>query len=121
MDTYDLAKDIKIVCLKANKFPEGVPAAFDKLDKKLGATHQRTFYGVSYMEKDRSITYKAAATEITDGEGAKHGLEYFTIAKGKYLTETITNWKQKIADISPTFQKLMGDARFDGVSPCVEW
>ena len=121
MDAYNLSKDIKIFCLKAERFPEGVSAAFDQLVKKVGAADQRTFYGISYMEKNGSITYKAGATEVTDGEGAKHGLEYFTIPRGMYITETIHDWKKKIEVIAPTFQKLMSDPRFDKVTPCVEW
>lgn len=121
MDTHNLSADIKIFCLKAEKFPEGVSAAFDKLVKKVGATDQRIFYGISYMEKDGSITYKAGATELAEGEGAKHGLEYFTIPSGKYITETIRDWKKNIEAIAPTFQKLMRDSRFDKVTPCVEW
>jgi len=105
---------------ESGEFPEGVPAAFDKLVKRAGAADQHTFYGITYMEKDGSITYKAGATEIAEGEGAKHGLEYLIIPKGTYLTET-NNKQKKIDTIAPTFQKLMSDTRFDNVSACVEW
>jgi predicted transcriptional regulator YdeE len=121
MDVHKQISDVKVFCLTAQSFPEGIMNAFNDLDKLVGQRNRRTFYGISYGGSDGKIIYKAAATEIEEGEGEKYNMEYFTIKKGNYLTGRITEWKQKIGSIAPMFQRLMEDPRFDDTFPCVEW
>jgi hypothetical protein len=120
MEKYTLENDVNILYVTAKSFPDGIQEAYDALDKKLGTTEGRTFYGISYMY-DGKIIYKAAAAENFDGEGGQLGCETMTVKKGNYLTETILDWKENMPAFGPTFQKLLDTPQLDQNSFCVEW
>lgn len=120
MEEFDLKEDIRILCIRATSFPMGVKQAFDKLGI-LPDCQDRTFYGISRMDEKGQIVYKAAATEMADGEAERFGLEAFTIPKGLYLAERISQWTGREMLIGETFKKLIADPRMDNTFPCVEW
>jgi len=119
METYNLEHDIKVFCVTADSFPNGVQAAYDKLYAKAGQ-EGRTIYGLSKPDNNQ-IVYKAAATEKFDGEGEQLGLETFIIPKGEYVTETIYDWKNNMQKFGPTFMALLANSRLDWSSWCIEW
>ncbi len=121
MKNYFLNDDIKIFCVTAKSFPEGIMEAFTTLEKMLPTINGRIFYGISYKNKDGSIGYKAAVAESFEGEGEKYNCETFIITRGEYLTETIMNWRNNIPAIGSAFQMLLSDPRLDNSFPCVEW
>jgi hypothetical protein len=120
MKKHTLNDEVKIFYITAKSFPDGIQEAYDTLDKKLGITDGRTFYGISYME-DGKIIYKAAVAESFDGEATQLGCETMIVSKGNYLTETIMNWRENMAAFSPSFQKLLDTPNLDRNSFCVEW
>jgi hypothetical protein len=120
MENYSLKNDLKVFCVTAKSFPDGILQAFLTLEKMLPSIEDRTFFGLSYM-KDGTIVYKAAVLESYEGEGEKNGCETFTIKKGEYLTETIVNWRESIERIGYAFETLLADPRLDTTFPCVEW
>lgn len=120
METFNLKDDMKIFCVKAKSFPDGIKQAFGELIGKLSSAEGRTLFGISYREESGNIIYKAAVLESFDGEGQKLGCETFTIPKGDYLTERIQDWMKDESLIGVAFQKLT-TAKFDYTFPCVEW
>lgn len=120
METNKLNQDVKVFCVTADTFPNGVEAAYNKL-YAIAGNDGRTVYGLSKPNEKGAIIYKAAATEKFDGEGGQLGLETFTIPKGEYVTETIHNWKNNMQKFGPTFQALLDNPRLDWASWCVEW
>jgi predicted transcriptional regulator YdeE len=121
MEKYTLENDIKIYCREVKTFPQGIPAAFDELSKKLPAAGDKTFYGISYNNKAGDIVYKVAVATSVKWDGEKSGYEPYTIPKGEYITEKIADWKTSIPLIGSTFMKLNEQP---GVLPhalCVEW
>lgn len=120
MENYSLENDLKVFCVKARSFPDGIKQAFLTLEEMLPTTDGRIFFGLSYME-DGVIVYKAAVLEAYEGEGEENGCETFTIKKGEYLTETITDWRKKAERIGYAFETLLADPRLDTTFPCVEW
>ncbi len=121
MKIYNLKEDVKIFCVTAKSFPDGVKEAWEKLHGMLPTTAGRTFYGISHGDKGSNIIYKAAVKESFEGEGKKYGCETFILKKGDYLTETIIDWMKKIDTIGSTFQTLLKDHLLDENFPCVEW
>ena len=120
METFNLKDDMKIFCVKAKSFPNGIKQAFSELISKLSSAEGRTLFGISYREESGNIIYKAAVLESFDGEGQKLGCETFTIPKGDYLTEKIQDWMKDESLIGIAFQKLT-ITKFDYTFPCVEW
>ena len=120
MEVYELKKDMKVFCVQARSFPNDIKDAFGTLINKLPAIEGRTFFGISYEGKNHKMIYNAAVLETFDGEGKKYGCDSYVIKKGKYLSETLKNWKRNEASIGQTFKK-MSEERNDVTFPCVEW
>lgn len=119
MERYRLAEDVRLYCVQASSFPAGILAAFNRLENIFTDVPLRDCFGISYMNEDGDIIYKAAiaASHIENS----HGCEEFTLVQGEYLTTTIKNWRQNVPAIGQTFKTLIADARMDKTFPCVEW
>jgi len=117
---FSIDRDIKVVCVTASSFPEGVQAAHQKLHAALPGSKSKNFYGISYSDKNGNIIYKAAAEETHTGEAEKLGLETFVIRKGKYISQLLSNWRQDEMAVGNTFKKLLSDPRIDKNGYCLE-
>lgn len=121
MEHYRLEKDISIMCVTAKSFPDGILEAFRTLEGIHPSIASRTFFGISYMDEDGKIVYKAAAEEAYTGEASKYNYETFIIGKGEYFTETIYNFMQDSNLMEDAFNRLLATPRLDKTFPCVEW
>src|SRR5882762_3540834 len=101
MENYILSEDIKVFCVMASSFPEGVLAAHQKLHSLVPFSPQRKYFGISRPDKG-VVTYKAAAEELDKGELQKHGLEEFVIRKGNYVSVVIHDFMKNIPEIGET-------------------
>lgn len=120
METYTLEKDITVACLRADSFPAGVEAAHTKLHAMLPALEQRTAYGISYSDGKDGIIYKAAVSQLREGEAATYGLETFVIRKGEYMSELLLNFCEDMSHVGETFQALLALPELDPQGYCLE-
>lgn len=120
MESYRLKEDIKVMCINATSFPQGVEAAYSKLYDIAGSAG-RIIYGLSKPNEQGVIIYKAAATEKFAGEAEQLGLESYTIPKGAYVAETIFDWRNNMLKFAPIFSALLDNRRLDRSTWCVEW
>lgn len=97
METYTIKEDIPVFCLLVPDFPIGIQGAFNGLVKQFG-NEGRAYYGVSYMDEQCRIVYKAPVS-AKEGEEAKYDYEQFSIQSGEYLCEELTDWMQKTGEI----------------------
>ena len=121
METTILSEDIKVYCITAKSFPDGIKEAHEKLHSLITFVPGRKYLGISYPDEKGNIIYKAAANELTEGELSSHGLEKFIVKKGDYLTIPINDYMKNIPQIGNAFQKLIADKRIDPNGVCVEW
>lgn len=121
MEKFTLNEDIKVMCVAAESFPDGIAAAHQKLDSIAPVAHDRRHFGISYGGENGKTIYKAAAEETADGEAEKLGLERFTIKSGEYVEETVENFMQNIPKVKETFQKLLAQPDVDPNGYCLEW
>jgi hypothetical protein len=121
MEKYELAKDIIVMYVPAQSFPEAIPAAFEKLESKLPPTNDRTLFGISWPDKNGKIMYKAAAEEKYNGEGKNYNLDIFTITKGIYISKLIKDYKKDLSRIGDTFKQLLQHPELDANGYCLEW
>lgn len=116
-----LEDDIKLICVAAASFPDGVMAAHRKLH---ATTMQdptgRGHYGISWSDGKGGITYKAAVSELAAGEAEQLGLENFVIKKGVYLSVRLFDYMTNIPAIGKTFGEMLADPRLDPKGCCVE-
>ena len=121
MEIFQIDKDIRVFYVPASSFPEGVKEAFEKLHALVPFTSTRKFFGLSQMDSDGRIQYKAAVEEVTPGEGADLGCESLVLKNGRYLTLTIQNFMKDIPAIGRAFQELLQQPGIDLNGYCVEW
>lgn len=120
METYIIEKDITVACLSASSFPAGVEAAHTELHSMLPAPEQRIAYGISYSDGKGGIIYKAALSQLREGEAAAYGLETFSIRKGEYMSELLLNFCEDMNHVGETFQKLLALPELDPQGYCLE-
>ena len=119
MEKIVIERDTPLICKLVAGFPQGIKEAFDELGKEFGL-EDRTFYGVSYMDKDNKIVYFAAVAENWMGEAISKGYEEFNLRAGEYLGKTLINWMAQTDQMKVVFTALMKDPRFDNQFPCIE-
>lgn len=121
MHTYQLDNDIKLFCVRAKSFPDGVLAAHQQLHAAVPMGEGRKYFGVSYPEGKGKMAYLAAAEEMVEGEGNKPEYEYFTLKSGTYIYTDIKDFRKDIPAIGQTFNKLLTNPDIDPQGCCVEW
>jgi predicted transcriptional regulator YdeE len=121
METRIIEKDIPIVFVTAHSFPDGILDAFEQLHVHFPFSPERNFYGLSRPEDDKGPVYKAAAEIKSADESKKSKLETMVIPKGRYISETVHNFKDDISLISKTFETLLDQPNIDPQGYCVEW
>lgn len=120
MEKYFLKDDLKLICVAAKSFPDGVTESFERLGKILPSKNGRNLFGISFPGKDGKIIYKAAAAEAFDCEAAKLGCESFTVKKGTYNNIYISDFMKDIPSIGHAFKNLLDDPLIDPNGCCVE-
>lgn len=118
MEIFKLERDIKVVCVGVENFPEGIVAAHEKLHELVPYMPGREYYGISWGSPN-GVIYKAASN-VLDGKELELGLETFTIKKGKYLREILANYQDNIPGIKETFQEMLKDPRIAPDGFCLE-
>jgi len=117
METYNIEKDIKVLCITASSFPDGVLAAHQKLHALFPPNGRRRYFGISRPDGSKGILYKAAVEEIGDEQSE---LEHFIIKKGAYISELIPDFMQDISQIGKTFEKMLNEPDIDPSGYCLE-
>jgi predicted transcriptional regulator YdeE len=120
-ETFKLENDIKVFCVAAKSFPDGILESHQKLHSLVPLSDERKYFGISWWGENGNIIYKAAAEEIVHGELSKHGLEEFIIPNGEYLYITVKDFMQNIPAIGKAFEELTPDPRIDPKGACIEW
>lgn len=117
-----LNKDVKVFGKEVKTFPSGVNDAFRELIKKTGdAAGQRNYYGVSTMDNNGKMIYKALAEEKYDGEAEKYNYPEIIIEKGEYWFETLIDWRNKTECIKDIFEEMLKNEQADKKKPAIEW
>ncbi|MEO8446767.1 MAG: transcriptional regulator [bacterium] len=120
MEKYNLDIDIKIFCVTADSFPDGILAAHQKLHSLLPTSAGRNFFGVSRPEDGSKIIYRAGVEESFGGEAEQYNCEKIIIKKGVYITIDIPDFHKDIQSIGRAFQELLKDPDIDQEGYCVE-
>jgi hypothetical protein len=120
MEKFTLANDIKVFCITATSFPDGIMAAHEKLHSLVPFSSDRRYFGISRPEKDE-IIYKVAAEEKGKGEAEKFNCEPFVIKSGEYICLTVKDYMKDLPAIGKAFQQLLANPDLDPNGYCLEW
>ena len=121
MDSFSLSEDIKVMCLTANGFPEGIEVAHQQLHNHFPQKEGRRFFGISKPDENGQIIYKAGAEELKTGETEALGFESLIIRKGYYNTFYLKDYSQNTNNIREAFKILLGQNEVDPDGYCIEW
>jgi hypothetical protein len=114
-----IKQDIKVFCIQAKSFPDGVMEAFQKLHSLLEFPPQRRNFGISKPE-DGKIVYRVAAEELVEGDLKKHNLTEFIIPGGNYIGIKINDFRKDLSQLKIAFNQLLTDPNLDPNSYCIE-
>lgn len=120
MENLTINKEIHLIGVRATSFPDGIMAAYQKLEHVVSSLKGRTVYGISHGS-DNGILYWACAEAKSEAEAVSLGLESYVIKKGTYAAETLTNIQDNEELIGQTFEKLLNHPKLDETGECVEW
>ena len=120
MENFILEEDIKVFCITAVSFPDGVKSAHETLHSLVPFSAERKYFGLSRPENG-VIIYKAAAEEKKAGEGESLGCETIVIKSGKYICITVLDFMNDIEAIGKAFRELLTSPHIDPEGYCVEW
>jgi len=111
--------EIHLVVCKADEFPKGIQASWDKLESKLSSLKGRKFYGLSYEEAN-DMVYYAGVVPLNDAEVASLGFPQKVIAGGRYARAKLMDWSKHLDEIPAIFKKLMSEFKM-GDGPAIEY
>ncbi|GGB17667.1 transcriptional regulator [Puia dinghuensis] len=108
MEPFHLDNDIRLCCVSAKSFPDGVMAAFQQLMNIFPDQQgKRRLFGISWPDGHGGMVYKAAVNETYTGEAEALGLETYLLKKGEYLSLLVHNFMSDIPSIGKAFGQLV--------------
>jgi hypothetical protein len=108
MEPYHLDHDVRLCCIAADSFPEGVVTAFQKLMYIFPDQQgKRRLFGVSWPDGHGGMVYKAAVEEKFTGEAEQLGMDSYLLKKGEYLCTVVHNFMEDIPSIGKAFCQLV--------------
>jgi len=112
--------DVNLAVSRADKFPEGIMAAWETLESKLSSLKGRRFYGLTVCEASE-LAYFAGVETVDDEEIARLGLPAMVIKGGKYARVRLHDWRDNTDEIAEIFGQLMQDHEMDPNGVSVEF
>ena len=120
MKNYNLEKDIQVMCVTAQSFPDGVMEAYKKLHALVTDSNDRRYFGISHPNEDGAIVYKACVEEKYAGEAKKLSLDSFTIKAGDFASMYIEDHMRDPESIGNAFKELLAVPNIDPQGYCLE-
>ncbi len=112
--------DVELMVNRADGFPSGIKAAWDRLESKLPSLKGRKFYGLTVCEGS-GLAYFAGVEAVDDQEASSVALPTMMIRGGKYARAKLLDWSNHTDKIGEIFGELMRDFPMDPNGPSVEF
>jgi hypothetical protein len=112
--------DLDLLVAKADRFPEGAPAAFEKVESRLPSLRGRKLYGVVFGGAN-GIEYYAGAARLDADEGERLGLPLLTVAAGTWARAKLVRWQERRDEIGSLVDRVIADAGIDSSRPVLEY
>jgi hypothetical protein len=112
--------EVKLMVSRADEFPGGIKAAWDRLESKLPSLKGRRFYGLTVCEGS-GLAYFAGVEIVSDQEAPSLGFPTMMIKGGRYARAKLLDWSDHTDKIGEIFGELMRDFPMDPNGPSVEF
>ncbi len=119
MERFVLEKDIPVMYVTADSFPDGIMAAHHTLHAIVTARN-RMFYGISFPNRKGEIIYKAGVEQYSEKESKELGLETYVLLHGNYNSIVLKDYFKNPSLIGDAFQQLLASPNLDPKGACVE-
>ena len=119
MERFVVEKDIPVMYVTADSFPDGIMAAHHILHA-IAAVKGRVFFGISFPNKKGEIIYKAGVEQFSEQEALALGLETYIIRQGSYNSIVLKDYFKQPATITEAFQLLLASPNLDPLGACIE-
>lgn len=119
MEKFVLGKDIPVMYVTADSFPDGIMGAHHTMHS-IVPDRGRSFYGISFPNKKGEIVYKAGVEQFFEHEALALGLETYIIRKGNYKSIVLKDYFKQPSLIAKAFQTLLASKDLDSNGACVE-
>lgn len=121
METIELGHDTRVFYVTASSFPDGIPDAHARLQKRVPVSGDRNYFGLSRPEGNGPIVYRAAAEEKFAGEAEQYQCDTIILKKGMYRAITLQDFRTDPTSITRAFQKILATEGLDPEGYCVEY
>jgi hypothetical protein len=112
--------ELRLLVAKAEPFPEGVPAAWERVEGGIDSLRGRKFYGVS-CAGPQGMEYYAGMVSEDEGEGERLGLSALTVPAGPYARANLMDWEEHRDDIGPMVDQIIESVDHDPSRPVLEF
>lgn len=120
MEIINIEKNIKVYCITAESFPDGIKDAHEKIHSIIPFSISRRYFGISRPEHG-VIVYRAAAEKLEGDKENGFSCKSLTIEKGKYVSIAIHDYLKDIHLIARAFEELTNYPGIDPNGYCIEW
>lgn len=111
---------VRLSVCRAETFPGGIPAAWQRLEERVGSLRGRKFYGLTLPEEGQLVYY--AGVESRDAEEVRAlGFPTLTIEGGRFARVKLDDWPEHTAEIGPIFDYLMQTYLMQPDAPTIEF
>jgi len=121
MEEIQVEKDIPVVMVKADSFPDGVMEAHRKLHSLVPYSASRRYFGISWPDRNGNIQYYAGVETLNSEDAHISGNEPFIILQGPYACLTIHDYMKDLQGIGNAFTTLLELEDLDQNGYCLEW
>jgi hypothetical protein len=108
---------IDVLCVTADNGLAGAKRAFAALEASLPSLTGRRFYGVYSQDG----TYRDCVARREEDEPAAARLQPWVIPGGRYARTKLDNWRERLADIGPTYEAMAEAYPEDPTRPSLEF
>lgn len=119
MENFSLQNDIRLLCVKADSFPDGIKGAQEKLLSLIKPDAKRSYYGISYLYDDE-ILYMAGVDIADANEKIPDDCTIYSLKEGNYNSIYITDFAKDISQIDHAFKQLLAVPAIDENGCCAE-
>ena len=112
--------ELRLLAVKVETFPEGAPAAFQRVESALPSLRGRKLYGVVYNTSE-GLQYYAGVAAADEDESERLGLPVLTVPAGPYARANLMHWEEHRDDIGPTVDHMIESVDYDPSRPVLEF
>ena len=112
--------EVRLLAVRAESFPDGVGAAWERVEGGLPTLRGRKFYGVVYSGPE-GVEYYAGVVPEEEGEDERPGLTALIVPGGSYARADLLHWDERREDIGPMVDQMIESVDHDPSRPLLEF